>query len=496
MSKCSGGNEETQMKVSIINPPNIDSKSYMARAQNRWPHSVPRGSFFRAKIFPTYPLFLAYEAAVLEKDGFKVSLTDAAKENLSRQDLVKTLTKEQPRLVVVEIAAPSLISDLKLVKAIKKELDAHICLIGPHATVFAEEIMKSYPFVDSITKGEYFITLRDLARAIDENGNLGKVRGLVYRQGENIVESAPRPPISSLDDLPFPARHLLDPKDYYLGHYTYRPQIMMMSSLGCPYQCIFCLWPRTIVGHKFRPRDPRKVVDEIEHVIEKYGAREIYFDDDTMNVTVGHMIGIADEIIRRGVKIPWICEMRVDNVTKEMLRKMKKADCVKILFGVESGNQKILDNCKKGITSEMIRETFRLCDEVGIKTHATVMFGLPGETKETIEETMCFIIELESDTIQCSIAQAYPGTAWYDDAVREGSLKEFEWSDFDGELGRLVVKGSGLSEKYVQESIGRMYKRFYVRPKHIAKRIFSIRSPADLDRFLELIKGYFRRFYG
>ena len=339
------------MNVVIINPPNIWKFAYTARAQNRWPHSRPKGRYFRQKIYPTYPLLLTYAGAELEKEGFNVKIIDAAFKELSVEQIAEEALNFKPDLISLEVASNSFVVDMKTAKHLKQLLpSSHITAIGTHVTVFPEQILNEHPYLDTVIYGEFFITLRVLAECIRDNSTFADVKGLVYRDRNEVIKNSPRPWISSLDDLPFPARHLVPPEQYYLGHYTYKPQIMMMTSLGCPKQCIFCLWPQTIGGHKFRPRDPKNVANEVELVIREWNAKEIYFDDDTFNVTVKHAIGVCDELIKRRIKIPWITQARVDRMPLELLRKMKQAGCVKILFGVESGSQTILDNIKKGIT--------------------------------------------------------------------------------------------------------------------------------------------------
>ena len=185
--------------------------------------------------------------------------------------------------------------------------------------------------------------------------------------------------------------------------------------------------------------------------------------------------------------------MRCNNVNYEMLKMMKKAGCIKILYGVESGNQEILDKAMKNITLNQIREAFRLTKKAGIKTHATFMFGLPGETKVTINQTIEFAKELNSDTIQCSIALPYPGTDFYEMSRKDGTLKVNNWLDFDGELCG-AVGYPNLSKEFIRDSVGRMYKQFYMRPSYLVNRIIRIRSDADIRRFINLAMGYFRRF--
>lgn len=483
------------INVVIINPPNTDEESYIARSADRWPHRVKRGKFFSNKIFPKYPLYLLYAAAVLERAGFKVTVIDAAERNYDIQktvELVESL-KPAPLLTVIEVASPSLEQDIRFAKELKESVATHINLLGAHASVYHREIMGDYPFVDSVIRGDFILSLTELAGALKNRSGLSSARGITRRENGQVKINEEMPLLSDLDNLPYPARHLLNPARYLMGHYTYEPQLLMITSMGCPYRCIFCLWPEVLYKGRVMLRSPVKIVEEMRFIKKEYGAREVYFDDDCFNISVARVMEVCRAIISGKVNIPWITEMRCNNVNYEMLKAMKKSGCIKILYGVESGNQDILDKSRKNITLEQIRGAFRLTRQAGIKSHATFMFGLPGETRETIEETMKLARELTPDTIQCSIALPYPGTEFYDMAKRNGTLKIDGWMDFDGELCG-AVEYPGLTKEYIRNSVGRMYKQYYMRPGYLLNRIINIRSLADIRRFVNLAMGYFRRF--
>ncbi len=483
------------MNVAIINPPNIDSESYIARSADRWPHRVKRGRLFSHKMFPKYPLYLMYGAACLEKEGFRVTVIDAAERDYNIQTTINLVKKIEPlpALTAIEISAPSRKSDLKFAQELKENVNTHITLLGAHATVYHDALFKNHLCIDSVIRGEFFLSLTELAESLRKRSDLSRVKGITYLKNNKVQINEDMPLVEDLDSLPFPARHLLDPRRYLMGHYTYEPQLLMATSMGCPYRCIFCLWPRVLYRGKIRFRSPESVVEEMLILKERYGAREIYLDDDCFNITVERVLAVCNAIIKKKVATPWITEMRCDKVTYGMLQTMKRAGCIKILYGVESGNQAILDRAKKNITLEQIKNAFKWTKKAGIKSHATYMFGLPGETIDTIKRTMKFSRELKSDTIQCSIALPYPGTEFYNLAKEDGTLKVNDWVDFDGEL-RGAVEYRSLSKEYIQESIGKMYKQYYIRPQYIVNRILSIRSWADIRRFWNLVQGYFRRF--
>jgi len=476
----------------MLNPPSDSNDCYVARSSERWPHRIPKGKMFNKEVYFKYPIYEMYGAAVLEQNGFEVSAIDAVQEGLTLEQTTDRVKSINPDLVIVQTITPTIKWDLTVAKKIKDELGCHINLIGSHVTIFHEQILKDNPFVDSVTRGEWDYILRDLAMCLEKGKSLSDVDGLSYRDGNQVKCNKSRPPITNLDELPYPARHLLDPSKYLLAHYTYKPELLIATSRGCPFHCIFCLWTKTFYDGKIVLRDPKKVVDEVEYVIKNYGAKEIYFDDDLFNISEKRVLDICQELIDRKVNIPWIAELRVTPMSKNMLRQMKKAGCIKIMFGVESGSQKILDIAKKDYKVESIRETFRLCYDEGIRTHATFAYGLPGETKETIRETIKFAKSLRADTIQCSIATPYPGTEYYDMAKKNGWLKSDNWSNFDGGLHGVVSFGD-LTTTDIENAINRTYWEFYSDLKAWPRRLYRIKI-TDFSRYFGLAKAFIRRF--
>ncbi len=483
------------MNAVIINPPNTDKDTYMARTADRWPHRVKRGKLFKAKMFPKYPLYLMYGAAMMEKAGISVNVIDATERDYSINETLNVINEfdPKPEVFFIEVSTPSFDSDIKFISTLKQKYEnSHISILGPHATVFHKEILQEYQVVDSVIRGEFITIMNDICLA-HVAGSLKDVLGITYRNGNEIVENASKPFIGNLNDLEWPARHLLDPRRYRMGHYTYEPQLLMMTSMGCPSKCIFCIWPQLLYDQKIRLRDPEDIADEMIFCRKQYGAREIYFDDDTFNITEERVMKLCETFIRKKTKLSWITEMRCDKVSLDMYKTMKRAGCVKVLYGVESGNQEILDNCKKDIKVEQVKNAFALTHKAGIRSHAAFMFGLPGESKNTINDTMKFARRLKADTIQCSIALPYPGTEFYRIAKESGTLKVDKWTDYDSELCG-AIEYPGLSKAYIQDSIGKMYKQFYIRPSYLMYRVASMRSWSDVTRFYDQAIGYFRRF--
>ncbi|MFZ3060703.1 MAG: radical SAM protein [Candidatus Methanoperedens sp.] len=462
------------MKTFIINPPT----DIGFERSGRWPSKSTGGAFQE-------PLFLAYAAAVLEKNKLDVELIDCRPNYIDINTLKKMIT-DNVGLIVLQTSTPSIESDIKTAEDLKQEFpEAKIALVGPHPTIFDQEILQSNAAIDYIARGEYDYTLKDLAFSIESNQDAMNIEGITLRKGTEIIRTKDRPLIQNLDELPFPARHFLPIEEYYEPLFIGKPTIRLISSRGCPFNCTFCLWPQTMYGRKVRTRSPKNVVDEIQYLFNEYKIKEYYFDDDTFTVSKKHVESICEEIKKRQIDIPFDCLGRVDMVSKEMLEKMADAGCITIRYGVESSSQDILNMANKKITIEQIKNAFEMTKKVGIQTHATVMFGLPGETKDTINKTIKFILELDPDYVQFAIATPYPGTEFYNLAKSKGWLIAKDWQEYDP-IANSVVQYPDLDKTEIENAIHDAYKAFYFRTKYIIKRFRFAKSFSD---YTQLLKG-------
>jgi radical SAM superfamily enzyme YgiQ (UPF0313 family) len=309
------------------------------------------------------------------------------------------------------------------------------------------------------------------------------VLGITYRNADgDVCRNPDRPLFEPMDQMPFPARHIAKGEGYRAGIYSGGYPTAMISSRGCPYRCTFCLWPDILYGHKFRARSAKNVVDEIEDAVRVYGHDEIYFDDDTFTIDRQRVLDICHMIQERGLEqeVEWIAQCRVDTVDREMLEAMKAANCGYILFGVESGSPKMLKKMKKGITLDKVRQAFQLTKEVGIKTQAFFLFGMPGETQETIRETIEFAKELDASSTQFAVAIPHPGTALYQECKTNGWLTSENWADYTSE--ECVIETPWLTAKEVEEARIRAYREYYYRPQFIIGQALKIRRLADIRR--------------
>lgn len=461
------------MKVLVTNPP-WPGEGYGARSDVRWPHK-------RTDKYLEYPIYLGYIVAVLEEAGVEVGFIDGVMEEMSIADFSRAVSSTRPDLVVIECSTPSIDYDLETARAVKDSVDGtSVALIGSHATFFHEEILSDNPAVDAICRGEAEMTVKELALSLSSGDDLRQVKGLSYREGEEVRVNPVRPLIQDLDSLPFPARHIVRHNGYRAAIYSGDCPTAMVSSRGCPHHCIYCLWPETLYGHKFRARSAANVVDEMEHVVRDYGVDEIYFDDDCLTLNKKRVLEMCRLLLKRDVDLKWIVQSRVDTVDREVLTAMKEAGCHYILFGVESGSPRMLEIMKKRISLDRVRQAFKDCRELGIRTQAFFLFGVPGETQETVEETIEFAKEIDADSTQFAIVIPHPGTELYETCVEQGWLVYDGWEDFAAENS--LIETDHLTREEVEEARIRAYRRYYFRPSFVAKSALGVRSFQDMKR--------------
>ena len=472
------------MKVLVSNPP-WPGPGYGARSDVRWPHR-------RSDKYLEYPIYLSYIVAVLEKAGIEVSFIDGVADDLSIQEFIEVVKKIDPNIVVLECSTPSINSDLMVARKLKEELeDVFNVLIGPHATFFHKELLSENKFIDAISRGESDYSIRDLSFAVMKEEKLENIKGISYRINDSIHINENRPLIGNLDALPFPARHIVKSDYYREAVFTGEKCTTIVSSRGCPYRCVFCLWPGVMYGRNFRVRSPGNVVDEVEHVVNDLGVDEIYFDDDCWTLNRKRAIEICKEIQNRGIDVTWMCQCRVDNVDEELLREMKKAGCHYIKYGVESGSQKMLDAMKKGITLEEAQKAFSATRKVGIKTQAFFLLGLPWETHETVRETIEFAKDLKPDSAQFAVVVPHPGTELYNLCNEKGWLKFDSWEDFDCRIP--LIRTENLSIREVDEYRVKAYKEFYFRPSYMFKTLLKMRNLKEAKRIIKSSKSIIER---
>ena len=435
--------------------------------------------------YPQPPLGLAMVAAVLEKNGYLVEILDLPTLGFSENSLPMIIRQEKPDAVGITAMTPTISSAVSVAKKVK-ETDSNVTVLlgGAHATILPEETLQNTPEIDIIVRGEGEQTTLELVKVLEENpGSINQVLGITYKEGASIKSNPLRPPILDLDSLPFPAFHLLPVGKYRLHPPFGRrsPVMPIITSRGCPYRCIFC--SKSVFGKKYRSNSSAYVVDEIRLLNEKFGVKEIKFYDDVFTLDRKRVIAICRQLKEQGIDIPWTCETRVNLADSELLGVMKDAGCYMIEYGVESGNQRILNNLKKDITLGQAIEAFKLTHEAGIETVAYFMIGSPEETPQTIEETVEFVKKLDPDFVQFSITTPYPGTELYSLSVKHGYVPE-KWDEYVyadlKSVDNPAFETTSLSRQELGEWNKKAYASFYLRWSYLWKRLKKMTSFGEL----------------
>ncbi|MBN2054761.1 radical SAM protein [bacterium] len=416
------------MRTLMINSPWIqDEERYGVKAGSRWASIRPRRETLQ---YYPFPFFMAYAAASCKRAGLDVRLLDAVAEGMTTNIALHAIERFDPDICVIETATPSINVDLRFAAMVKERFGTINIMSGPHASAMPDHVLDGACDVALIA--EYDLTLPDLIRTLERHGDLSEVQGIAYKADGQVVRTPPRPLIKDLDSLPYPERDDI-PLDKYTDPFCKKfPNVCIISSRGCPYECIFCLEPYVFYGKpNYRWRRTGAVVDEIEFVMDRYGAAEIYFDDSSFSLGNKRAREISEEILRRELSIYWSCmgDARTDY---ETLALMKRAGCHGLKFGVESADERILANIKKPLDLANVRRFVSDCHALGIYTHGTFMFGLPGETRDSIRKTLEFAFDLKLTTAQFSVATPFPGTEFYSLAKENGWLTATEWESFEG----------------------------------------------------------------
>lgn len=370
---------------------------------------------------PYPPLGLAYIGAVLEKHGHDVKIMDLTLYPNNVDKKIQDIVDFSPDIVGVSCMSHNYGNALTIAKDIRNKTCAFIIFGGPHATIMPEDVLNNY-FIDFVIIGEGENTFLKLCEKLQEKiknfdidglkNILEDVDGLGYKErliGDNKVNINPRTCyIKNLDDIPMPARHLLDLNKYSLKDDFGNKMITIVSSRGCPYRCTYCY--KGLFGTTYRQRSPENIMDEIKYCVSHYGYKSFYFIDDLFTMNMGRIEKLTDAIIKENLNIKWQCLARVNNATLEMFQLMKKAGCYKVHFGIESGNQDIINRAKKGITLDQVRNAVRYCKQAGIKAKGYFMLGMSGDTVRTMQDTIDFADELSLDEMMFSITTPFPGT--------------------------------------------------------------------------------------
>jgi radical SAM superfamily enzyme YgiQ (UPF0313 family) len=442
------------------------------------------------------PLGIATIAAVLENAGYEVKILDLnflSKRKFSWKQLEESIKEIKPDIVGITCTTPAVINILKITEIIKN-INSEIFTVvgGPHASVIPQNLLKIGKCIDFavIAEGEY--TFPELVRRIEDKRGIKDVQGIAYREGEDVILTPKRPYIENLDEIPFPARHLLPSLSEYrfAGHcYNKLPVTSMITSRGCPHGCNFC--SQGVFGRRYRARSAESVVSEMEHLVTKYNIKSLMIVDDTFTVDRERICKICELIINRGLDVSWLCYAGVQDVDKDMLIKMKKAGCYQIYYGIESGTQRILNIMNKGVTIEQIKAAVKYAKEVGIEVRGQFMFGYPTETPKEIRKSIVFAKKLRLDYAEFGVATPLPGSELYNWAISEGKFRLQAKSDFEvfkegtGIFMDSISSLANIDNRELVKYVKKAYRNFYLRFKYILRRFFKMRNLTDIKKNLQ-----------
>ncbi|MQY62129.1 radical SAM protein [archaeon] len=399
--------------------------------------------------------------------GFQVELLDNYLLKKPIEDVKQEVKRLAPEMLGMTCGSVTYRRCIETAKAVKEVLPACKVVVGGWHPSYLPESMLQHPAIDYVVMGEGERAIVELAKSItkgEDDSAIAKISGLAYRRGEKITKNAPTF-ISDLDQVPFPARHLL-PMHLYSREMEYlsvKPVDTMNVIRGCPYNCAFCetkkLW-----GSKCRAFSPSRVVEELNHLVSDYGTKGIYFVGDNFTIHKKRTIELCREIKKSKLDLEWVCDTRVDLISRELLKEMKAAGCRTIWFGVESGSSRILKKINKQITLQQALDAFKLCREEEIRTASSFMLGLPGETVKDMEASFKFARKLDPDWVRFNIFVGYPGSDLYDEIMAKGLYDRVE--DFV-----TYVKTDDFNYEMVSKIQKRFHKKFNRSPKRILRTI-------------------------
>jgi len=480
------------MKAAFVNPPFFSKYS----REQRSPAVTKSGTFY-------YPMWLSYAAGYAEKIGHEVQLWDAPADGWTVGDILARLRDFSPGLVVVSTSTPSIYNDVEVAAAIKDLLPgAFVVLVGDHVSALPNETLALNSAIDAVAVGEYEHTIAELAEHLEEGrgDGLEEITGLVYRdkhEQRNFVANSPRNLVANLDEIPWVSRtykRFLNYHNYFYSGNLY-PLVVFNTSRGCPHRCSFCVYQQTFTGHRMRYRSVGDVVDEMEYVVREFSPLgEIMFEDDTLTISKKRTMELCEEVLRRNLKVRWSCNARVQ-LDLETMKLMRRSGCRSLLVGFESGSQVVLNGMRKGSKLELYERFMQDTRKAGLLVNGTFLVGCPGETRETMRQTLELAKRLNPDFAQFFPVMVYPGTELYDDYKQKGYIvsENFrDWLNAEG-LHNCMVNLPGLSAREMVGFCDTCRREYYLRPRYIAYKLLqALRSPSEGIRTIKTARTAFK----
>ncbi|MCZ6598792.1 MAG: radical SAM protein [Planctomycetota bacterium] len=471
------------MKVVLVNPPSPVEFRVQRGLMGGFGMAVNPGLMYP-------PIEIGFVAAVLEADGHEVTIHDSDPLGLDVDGALGAIVAEEPDLVCIDTSSTSLDQDLNLARKVRAAIKKPVTMLGSQVTYTPDEIFTTTGAVnvDAVVRGEPEYTTRELARRVAAGEGFEGVAGLTWRvesgdgRGE-IVNEPEREKIETLDELPYPARHLLDNAAYKFPG-IHEPITITKTSRGCPLDCSFCGYTLA-QGLRFRFRSPEHVVGELIEINRKYGIRQVVFRDPIFTTRKDRVREICAGILREGLDLRWQCETAIKCLDRPLLEEMKAAGCWHVSVGVESGNPEIQKkHCGNKLNDfDRAVQVFHDCRDLGIETRAFCMVGFPEETPEMVDETMRLVERMDPDQVQVCAVTAYPGTPLH--KMLKGE-RDFDYATMTG--FQALEGNEHMTAAEIEAKIREFYRRFYLRPRRI------VREFRDLPRLAGKIRRYFTMF--
>ncbi len=462
------------MKVLLVYPPISLQERYSSDIGHSGGRQIPLGVY--------------YLAAFVRKAGHDVRVIDGEAGKMTAKDIARQALQYRPDLVGLSSTTVAFHRALETAREIRSALPAvPIAVGGPHVTAALEDVLKHPEFAFAVY-GEGEETLAELLDTLAGGGPMGAVRGLAFREEGLPVINPPRPFIADLDSLPFPAYDLIPDFTVYNPpptNYMKLPVANIITSRGCPNRCTFC--GHSSFGRTLRQRSPENIAGEIELLHGRYRVREIAFVDDTFTIAPRRIFDLFRILNGKGIRFPWTCMSRINTVDLETIRFMKAQGCWHISFGIESGNADILRLIRKDISIAEARKVIGWCREARIRTKGFFIIGHPAETAATIEQTIRAALDMPLDDVVVTINTPLPGTEQYRKADEYGTLERGDWSRFN--MWNPVFVPRGLTAETLLKKHREFYRRFYLRPRTIARYVLSFFSSTGWRRALSVMKS-------
>jgi anaerobic magnesium-protoporphyrin IX monomethyl ester cyclase len=461
------------MKIALINPP------YLVIYQK-----------LKIQQSASIPLGLLYVAGALERAGHEIKVFDPNLHNTPLPELISELKEFSPQLIGLTSVTPTFGAACTIIREVKKEFPQTPVMIGgPHVSVLPEQSLRLTPEIDFIIVGEGEETAVELTRALmEDKSEFAPIKGLCYRQNGEIHQTPARPFIEDLDSLPYPAYHLLPVKEY-APSVVYRVRedsIFIMSSRGCPASCTFCA--NQVTGRRWRVHSVDYFLGLLNHIVNTYGIRHFHFVDDNFMADQARVAEICKRIIAEKLKISWFIFARTDHCQDiELLKLMKEAGCVYIQFGIESGNEAVLRQLGKKVSKEVMARACQNCKIVGIDYFNSFMIGGPGETRETVRDSVDFAIQLDSIMAGFNILIPYPGTPIFKRYYQKDFENNTDWERWNHITHDIPIdyRHTSLKKGELDSLRKAAIRKYYLRPRQIFRILTFFRSWKLIATFLK-----------